>query len=747
MNIQENHPAGAKPGARSLLALVALLVAATVAASWPLATRMGTDHPWGGPDTLQHIWVMRWYKTCLLQGRSPWLCPELQYPVGAPLGNFSPLHYQALLYLPLSTFVSENDLFCYNLIWMFGFFSTGFGTAALAWHVTKSRPAAALAGLLALWSTPVRLHGYGHLELVHVGWFPLFLLAWLRFVDRPTLGRMVAAASSYVLLAMSAAYFTVLAVVPAVFYALWSWAGQGRRGAWPWLRGRAGWMAGFATTAGLCLLVLFSGQVWAALHGLTMSRPKSEFDLYGAPLWGYVVPPPATRLAAFLPLDVYRAIGMMPTAGERASYLGVVTLFLLNYAAMRRVRFERSKFWWGLLILLIVLSLGSSVRLGERKVELPGAWLWRSFPPFRLIRVPARFNLLVAVVASVVAGAALADLLGRVKRPLARAALFLIFGAVAMADMVVVPFGLDHPPPMPGCYEAILAKSPGASFLEVPQDGSTGTYLAAATGYWQSVHGGRTTAGYSGIANAPFNDLVTWPSPFFTGRLGDPNYLADPAAATIDLVAAAPVDDYTRLYLMVHKFDYIVLHKWKRPASDPPAEIGRVAALLAPAKVFEDERTAVFESRRLGPPRGPVVLCTEGFRRRVGWHNRYSCSVGREARLAVYNPDPSRPLTIAIEAAAFRSPRTVTLRLGKVELARWRVEPGLESTHASPPITLPAGLQYLTLASDAEERPRHGREADFPEDLRPYSLHVVGVSLRPSTPAELAAAPPTAARR
>lgn len=737
----------AAPGARSFLALLALMIAATVAATWPLATHMTTDHPWGGPDTLQHLWVMRWYRTCLLEGRSPWLCPELQYPVGAPLGNFSPLHYQALLYLPLATFVSDNDLYCYNLIWMFGFVSTGVGTAALAWHVARSRPAAALAGLLALWSTPVRLHGYGHLELVHVGWFPLFLLAWLRFVDRPTLGRMVAAAGSYVLLTMSAAYFTVLAVFPAVLYVAWQLAGQGRPGAWPWLRARAGWLAGFGTLAGACLLVLFSGQLWAAWHGFTLSRPRSEFDSFGAPLWGYVLPAPGARFASLLPVDVYKAAGMMPTAGERASYLGVVTLLLLNYAAMRRVRFERSKFWWGLLAVLVVLSLGSHAQVGEHRVELPGAWLWRGFPPFRLIRVPARFNLLVVVVASVVAGAALADLLRHLRRPVVRGAVVLAGVAVAMADLVAVPYGLDRPPSMPRCYATILEKSPGASFLEVPQDGSTGTYLAAATGYWQSLHGGRTTAGYSGIANAPFNDLVTWPSPFFTGRLADASYLADPNAVTIDLVAAARADDYLRLYLMVHKFDYVVLHKWKRPDADPAIRLDRVAALLATAKVYEDEATAVYESSRLGPPREPVVLCTEGWRRRVGWHQRYSCSVGREAQLAVYNPDASRPITVAIEAAAFRAPRVVTLRRDEVELARWRIEPGEATSHASPPVMLPEGLQSLTLTCDGEERPRRGREADVEGDMRPYSLHVVGVSLRTSTPAEVAAAPRAELRR
>ena len=57
---------------------------------------------------------MRWYKACLLEGRSPLFCSELQYPVGVPLGNFSPLHVQSVLYLAFSSVIA-NDCLCYNL--------------------------------------------------------------------------------------------------------------------------------------------------------------------------------------------------------------------------------------------------------------------------------------------------------------------------------------------------------------------------------------------------------------------------------------------------------------------------------------------------------------------------------------------------------------------------------------------------------------------------------------------------------
>src|ERR1700686_3994668 len=104
---------------------------------------------------MQALWVMRWYKDSLLHGHSPLLCPDLQFPVGAPLGNFSPLHFQGLLYLPLSLF-KANDVLCYNLIWLANLVFTGVATFVLAWYVLRDRWCAAFAGMAVLLSAPVQ---------------------------------------------------------------------------------------------------------------------------------------------------------------------------------------------------------------------------------------------------------------------------------------------------------------------------------------------------------------------------------------------------------------------------------------------------------------------------------------------------------------------------------------------------------------------------------------------------------------
>ncbi len=745
MSIAENPGVGDRTrlGWRTPALVLALYAACLVGATYPFVLHVRTQLP-STVDPLQHLWVMRWYKTCLLEGRSPLRCPELQYPVGAPIGNFSPLHLQSLLYLPLSA-ITTNDILCFNLIWWAGFLFTGMGTFALAWHVVRDRAGAAMAGLLAMLAAPMMVHSHAHLELIHVGGFPVFLLAWLRFVDKPGAGRLSAATAAYVLVALSAAYFAVFAIFPAALYVVVGGLRALRAGGegWAWTRRRASWGLAFGAVAGLLVLAVFSGHVWARAHGYSLGRPRSEFDRFGAPFWSYLLPTPAHALGGLLPVDAYAATG---TVGEGVSYLGIVTLTLLHYAAVRRVGFRRAGYWWAALALLIVLSMGSTLRFGSHAIGLPDAWLWRHLFVFRMIRVPARFNLFVGVAAAVVAAAGVRDLLSRVSRPLVRRVAFAAIATVAVLDLRTGPYDSQPPPSMPGCYLAIKDRDPGATFLEVPQTNSGGAEVLSATaGYWQALHRCPSSTGYCGQPNALFDELLTSNSPFAYFRLGDPGYLHRPEGEFIDLSTGVDFDDLAWLYLATHKFKYVVLHKWATTVGGQAMHPWPLMHHLDAAKVYEDDRTVVYESARLKRPTHPVVLCKEGWRQRVGWRGRMLSTVGREAHVEVYNTDVSRPLTLTLEASSLRHPRIVRLRQDGAELARWEIAPGDPRTFTSPPFQLAAGTTDLTIDSGFESTPKRSREAVAEGDMRPYSLRVVGLAVRPVEPptAAVAALPGT----
>jgi hypothetical protein len=715
---------GWKPVALATLFYLAVITIAT----WPLMLWFRSALP-ERYDSLQHLWVMRWYKTCLLEGRSVFHCPEIQHPIGAPLGNFSSLHLQALLYFPLSLAIT-NDTICYNIICISGLLLTGLGTFLLAWYLVGDWAGAAFGGLVAMLSTPMMRHAHGHLELIYVGGFPIFLVAWMRFVDRPSRGRMAFAAFGYVVVAMSAAYYMVFALFPAVLYVAWqSWRG-GWRGAWPWLRARGAWFAGFVGLTLPFLLVLFSSQFWAMAHGYSLIRDREEFNTLGAPLWSYLIPTREHQLGALLPWDPYALLG--PTAGERKVYLGVVTIAMLAYAAIHRIRFRNAGYVWAALALLVTLSLGASWQVGTWRISLPSEWLWKLFPIYRMTRVPARLSLFAGVLAGVVAAAGIRHLLARLPRRALRGAVFGGLAAAAVADLALLPFWIEPMPAMPGCYAFLKQRDPRATLVEIPFLGTGGSNLNAACTYWQALHRLTTSAGYAGHANPIEDARIGHNSPFHAVRLAEPDYLADPTRMTFDFTTHVDFKDFVWLYLTVNRFDYIVLHQGSDAVPEYPVHLDRVKALLQESKIYEDDATVVYARDRLRTPSRPVPMGLEEWQQRNSWQGRFNCLVPNRARLMVYNPDPARNLTLVLDAASLRRQQSVQLRSGAEILARWDLGPGSYQCCVSPPFRLPAGLHELTIETSRLERDDTGALK------KPYPLRIARVSLHDEADPEVA---------
>jgi hypothetical protein len=452
------------------------------------------------------------------------------------------------------------------------------------------------------------------------------------------------------------------------------------------------------------------------------------------------------RLSALMPFDAYKAAGIGNMYFERGSYMGLVTLALVFYAAVNAVRFPGARFWWIASLMLVLLACGGHWHVGSHALPLPGPWLRRFVLPFQMIRVPARFNLVIAVLLALIAAAGLKHLLARLHhRGWAQAAYVGLF-LTAMLDLSPKALARPSLPPVPRLYARLLQKNPRASFLEIPQyqDGSS---LDSYCGFFQSAHGGRTNAGYSGQSNAVFDNLLVWNSPFAAERLADPEYLRvpedflNPQTPGLHLVRpdvvrtfgedAVHFREYVWLYMTFHGFDYIVLHnryQWNLAAITSPSN-GRLRALLRHAKLdIEDQGATVYDRNLLERPKCPVMITTHGWRAvvRLRAPGRVAEKV---ARLAVFTPEDARPYRLVLEAKALRNARTVRLFSQGVEIARWSIPPDRLEMFQSPPFRLPSGIRELELVSDAQESPTRRGEAASDRDKAPYSLRVASIAL------------------
>jgi hypothetical protein len=717
--------------ARLLAMAGALYGLVAVAASWPLAACATTHLPPGFSDPAIHLWTMRWYRACLVEGRSPFFCSELLAPLGTPMGFLPPMVLQSAVYVVL-TGLGLPDILSFNLIWFGAIVTTGLGVLVLAWWAVGDRGAAVLAGLLAMLSGPVQYFGRSELEQVTLVGFPLFLMAWIRLVDAPECGkRLAAAVGAYLLLAASAPYHPILGAMPAGLYVVWRMAGAGDWASrWRWVGERWRALGMFAGLVGVLVPVVFGVQVWAVVHGYRMERPAHEFAMYGCSAWSYVYPWSDRQLMRAVWPDFSNVPGV---AGRVPAYLGVVTLGLMGYAAWARVRLARAGYWWLAFGMLVVLSFGAYWTVGPYRIPLPGEWIRRYGLIFRPLRVPGRFDLFAAVVGAVIAAAGFRALMERVGGRVWRWGAGLVLAGVAMADLIVFPYGAAEVPGMPECYRAIQARWPGARLMEAPYPSGPDLGFASVTAYWQSIHRMPTNQGQLAVAYPELANRMNPGSPVSRAQLEDPSYLANKGGALggYDLTSGVGFADQVWAYLTHHGFDLLVVHKAPLGRALDPGVLERVRTRLVGSLVYEDGVAMVFERARMERPKEPVILCAEGWNERVRLREVSARLVGRRCRVVVYNPAADRPVRLAMEAGGYRRERVVRVveeGSGR-ELARWVVQRGATGSYRSPLMALPEGWSGLVVEADGEDAPPGGRLALVPEHPTPISLTVSRVGI------------------
>ena len=100
---------------RTGVACISFLVIA-VLLSWPLAIRLGSAVPAGVGDLWQSYWNLWWWKTCLLEGRSPFWTPYLFHPAGIPLVFHTHSPFNMIVALPVTLLVGPGAAYGFCIL-------------------------------------------------------------------------------------------------------------------------------------------------------------------------------------------------------------------------------------------------------------------------------------------------------------------------------------------------------------------------------------------------------------------------------------------------------------------------------------------------------------------------------------------------------------------------------------------------------------------------------------------------------
>ena len=447
------------------LAAVTVFYAAVVAlVTYPQATRLDLVPDRGDP--LFSVWRLAWIAHQLPRDPLHLFDANTFYPERLTLTYSDALVVPALMTAPL-LWLGAHQLYVYNLLLLAAFVLSGAAMFLLVRALTGRRDAALVAGtIFALY--PYRFEHYPHLELQISFWMPLLLLALHRtfaegrWRDGIAVGILMAAQTLSSL--YYGAFLSVFLVPLAAALAM---------------RSRAVWKASRVLVVGTGLAVALVAPVaapYVANRSMVGERPSAEVALYSATPQDYLRPHRRSQY-----FDTWDVEGRRQA--ERELFPSFAPVCLAAAGMWPPLSAARIGY-------VMALAVGFEASLGLNGALYP---VLRAYlPPFRGLRVPARFSMLVGLTLAILSGYGVA----RVTRSMPPRMQWLAAGAVLVAVLMDLTPRLAlrtawvEPPdiyrPLTGAQGVVLAEFP---LREVSRpDDARATYFS--TFHWHPIVNG-----------------------------------------------------------------------------------------------------------------------------------------------------------------------------------------------------------------------------------------------------------------
>ena len=361
---------------------------------------------WRG-DNVQYVYITGHVAQALLEGEPLLTDLRLNYPDTLALTSTDVPYLSMLVVAPIAMLFTPT--LAYNVIILVSAWLSGLFAHLWLYKLTGSRVAGLGAGLLFV-LTPYRIaHSYGHLQLISTQFIPLFFWALDSGVSKSfSIRRMALLMLVTALLAASSQYYLLMCAILGVAYFLLRL---------PTVRA--------LFSAGLrCATAIVTGAVIGSLpylltlkEGVYRNYAIDETRDLSASLADFFAP------AVHHPLWAEPMFRLYPRAGstEFVLYLGWVALGLALMGIFGRHRSPALsagllRTWVGVGLIALLLALGTDLHLAygqpvnaAQPFYLPMHWLGQ-WPVLNLMRVWARFGVIIILFVCLLAGFGLAQL-------------------------------------------------------------------------------------------------------------------------------------------------------------------------------------------------------------------------------------------------------------------------------------------------------------------------------------------------
>lgn len=546
--------------------LVALIgyAALSLVYLWPLVRRFGTEMAGDGFDRYVFQWGNWWITHALSRGLPVYRTDMMFYPGGVALHFLSFSWLNTFVWWPLQAVVGNLAAYNFTVFWSWSL--AGFGAYLLGLEVHGDRRAAFIAGLIYAFY-PYHFAQRNHLNLLSIQWIPFSLLFLIRATRE---GRWIDGCLSGVFFAFSGLSGWHLMTLSGILGGLWV--------LYAWLSEREVFGAGSwrALAVLLVTVALLTGPFLFPIAREQLAAPERQDPYLGRE------DETQTDLIAYVIPNLYH-----PWWGDAAApfhrrflrnkdhsvALGYIPLAMAAYGLWQTRRDPRLRFWVMGMAVFWVLALGPFPRVNGMAypgVPLPYRLVGWSFP-VRSLRNPERFNIVVALCLSLVAGGAAQHLLSRLPRPHLKWA-FAGLAAVVMLEYWSWPFP-TRPWDVPIGYQEIVARQDEFAIVDLPISNDLAKRYMA----YQTVHERPTVTGH--VSRPPSdaysfieeNDLLR---SMWQGR--QPDGVGDPQT---DFAALAQAG-----------VGYVVVHREELSAE----ELASLEAYAPFPSIYADDRLLIY---------------------------------------------------------------------------------------------------------------------------------------------------------
>jgi hypothetical protein len=200
------------------LLVLSFFIILSIIMLWPLPLHM-TDAFVSHVDPLLNTWIFDWDTYQLFKDPFHLFDANIFFPLKNTLAFSEHMIVLSLIAFPVSL-VSGNPILGYNFVQLLAYVLCGFAVYLLVYHLTKSRIAGIVAGVIFAFS-PYRFRQLGHIQNITVFWTPLSLLYFHKAVKKPSWKHMLLFALFFVLQALSCGYLGVFLAIAIGMFVLY----------------------------------------------------------------------------------------------------------------------------------------------------------------------------------------------------------------------------------------------------------------------------------------------------------------------------------------------------------------------------------------------------------------------------------------------------------------------------------------------------------------------------------------------